>query len=351
MSRASTGTPSIRDVARAAEVSVATASRVLAKTDYPVAAKTRARVIAAANELGFVPNALARGLSRSRSDSIGVVVPMLMTPYYAAMVEGIDEAAKAHGLTMLLSLTGSDETRREAVIDEFLARRVDGILVCAGAPDHVPGRTPDALGVPTVLIGQQANPGFPIIRTDNRRAGFEAADYLWRLGHRRFLYLTSHDTWHDFHDRGQGMLDFLKTTGAPHEAEIVDGLYGEADTYRYMEQAIDRGIGATALIGSTDRHALGALAALSDAGRKVPDDVSVMGFDDYITSTFVRPALTTMRMPSAEMGRLGVIRLGEMLAGGDVPPETVLAAEKIERGSTGPVSVDAGRRAMVEGSV
>lgn len=332
------GPPSIRDVARAADVSVATASRVLAKTDYPVAAKTRARVIKAADELGFVANALARGLSRARSDSIGVVAPGLINPYYAAMVEGIDQAAREHGLTMLLSLTGGDEARREAVIGAFLARRVDGILVCAGAPDHVPGRSPENLGIPAVLIGQQANPGFPIIRTDNRGAGFEAAQYLWQLGHRSFVYLTTDEAWHDFSDRGIGMLDFLNGTGEDFDVKIKDGLYNEADVYRYVRDACKTGFDATALLASTDRHALGALAAFTDAGRNVPGDVSVMGFDDYATSTFLRPALTTMRMPAAEMGRLGVSSLHEILNGREVSPEIILKAVKIERNTTGFVS-------------
>lgn len=331
-----TGSPSIRDVARSAGVSVATASRVLAKTDYPVAAATRQRVIEAADLLGFVPNALARGLARARSDSVGVLAPVLINPYYAAMVEGIDQAAQACGLTMLLSLTGGDEARRETLIGQLLARKVDGILVCAGAIDHVIGRTPEAVGVPLVLVGQQANAGFPIIKTDNRRAGFEATEYLWSLGHRRYIYLTSYETWHDFHDRGQGMQDFLRSTGEDYEARAFDGLLNEADAYRCVRDFYEGGQAATAILASTDRHALGALAALADIGRKVPDEVSVMGFDDYVTSGFVRPSLSTMQMPSAEMGRLGISHLRDMLDNKDVPGETMLKATLMERKSTGP---------------
>lgn len=330
-----TGTPSIRDVARSAGVSVATASRVLANTNYPVAATTRQRVIEAADLLGFVPNALARSLARARSDSVGVLAPVLINPYYAAMVEGIDQAAQACGLTMLLSLTGGDEARRETLIGQFLARKVDGILVCAGATDHLAGRAPEAMGIPMVLVGQQANTGFPIIRTDNRRAGFEATKYLWGLGHRRYIYLTSLETWHDFHDRGLGMQAFLNSTGESCEAKIFDGLFSEADAYRCVRDFYAGELAATAILASTDRHALGALAALADIGRKVPDEVSVMGFDDYVTSGFVRPSLSTMQMPSAEMGRLGITLLHEMLGNKEVPQETMLKATLMERRSTG----------------
>jgi DNA-binding LacI/PurR family transcriptional regulator len=335
--RQSAGDPGIRDVAKAAGVSVATASRVMAKADYPVAAQTRQRVLDAAQRLSFVPNALARGLVRSKTDTIGVIVPGIINPYYAAMVEAVDRAARGQGLTTLLGLTGGNEERREEIIDELVSRRVDGLIVCAGADDHRPGRAPGALSVPMVLIGEQPNPGFSVIRTDNHQAGFEAARHLWSLGHRRFVYLTSLASWHDFHQRGQGMLAFLENAGEGHAVEIHEGLFGEVDAYRHVSDMCASGLTATAILASTDRHALGALAALADTGIKVPDQVSVMGFDDYVTSGFIRPALTTMQMPAPEMGRLAV----EVLAGHiheQRPSETMrLHASLIERSSTGPV--------------
>ena len=324
----------IRDVATAAGVSVATASRVMAKADYPVAPETRQRVLHAARELNFVPNALARGLVRSRTDTLGVVVPGILNPYYAAMVEAIDRAAREHGFTALLGLTGGDEARRETIIDELVGRRVDGLVICAGAQDHIPGRTPDALGVPAVLIGEQANAGFPIVKTDNRKAGWQAAEYLWSLGHRSFIYLTSLRSWHDFHDRGQGMLSFLKGREERHGMEIHDNLFGEADAYRRVTELCARGLGATAILASTDRHALGAMAALADAGIDVPANVAVMGFDDYVTSGYVRPSLTTMQMPAAEMGTRAIALLHDVLQGNVVSRTTLFDATLVERGST-----------------
>ncbi|MFK0164454.1 LacI family DNA-binding transcriptional regulator [Rhizobium sp. NPDC090279] len=334
MGGATTGAKSIRDVARAAGVSVATVSRVMAGTSYPVAETTRAKVLEAARSLGFVPNALARSLARARSDSIGVVVPRLINPYYAAMIEGIDSAAQTQGLSMLLSLTAGDEARRETAISELLARRVDGLIICAGADDHVPGRSAETLGVPAVLIGRQPNGGFPLITTDNRQAGFTATEYLWSLGHRRFAYLTSHESWHDFHDRALGMFDYLGTRSEEYEARIFDGIITEADAYRSVREAYASGLKATAVLASTDRHALGALAALADADYRVPDDVAVMGFDDYVTSAYVRPSLTTMQMPAETMGRMAVAKLRALLDGGVEVEDLTLQATLIERGST-----------------
>lgn len=333
MSRSRSDGSSIRDVAAAAGVSVATASRVLSKSDYRVLDATRHRVEEAARRLGYVPNALARSLSRARSDVIGVVAPALRNPYYAAMVEGIDAAAKEHGLLMQLGLTGGDETIRERAIDRLLAQQVDGLIVCAGADDHRLGRTPDTIPVPMVLIGAQANPGFAQITTDNFAAGWGAGEYLWSLGHRSFVYLTAHDTWHDFRERGRGLRAFLDDSGEDFEMRVVGGIVGEHDAYDATQELV-KGTLPTALLASTDRHALGALAALADAGIEVPAQVSVMGFDDYVSSSFVRPALTTMRMPAADMGRQAVASLA-MLLQGEVPERSLsMQAKLVIRAST-----------------
>jgi DNA-binding LacI/PurR family transcriptional regulator len=192
------------------------------------------------------------------------------------------------------------------------------------------------LGVPAILIGAQANTGFPLIRTDNRKAGFEATRYLWSLGHRRFIYLTSLRSWHDFHQRGQGMKAFLKQTAEPYDLAVHDHLFTEEDAYRQVTELCANGLEATAILASTDRHALGALAALADARLKVPRDASVMGFDDYKTSSFIRPSLTTMQMPSAEMGSRAVSALRQQIDGLTVDPLPPLRATLVIRGSTGP---------------
>lgn len=327
--------PGVKDVAAAAGVSVATVSRVIAKTGYPVAQATRERVLAAAHQLGFVPNALARGLARSRSDSIGVIAPSLANPYYATMIESIDRAAENAGLSVLLGLTRGDENRREAIIDGLLGRQVDGLIIIAGADDHLAGRSPDILGIPAVLIGTQPNSGFPIITIDNVKAGRDAAAHLWALGHRHFCYLTGLDTWHDFRDRGQGITDFLASTDGHYELMMLAGLLEEADSYRRVLEIWASGLRTTAFIASTDRHALGAIAALVDAGARVPQEVSVVGFDDYVTSQFVRPALTTVHMPAAKMAELAVGHLLQLLAGDVLLSPEPLRARLIERGSTG----------------
>lgn len=225
---------SIRDVANAAAVSIATASRVLSRVDYPVAEKTRLRVEQAATDLGF---------------------------------------------------------------------------------------------------GEQRACGRPMVVTDNRDAGRQAARYLWELGHRRFAYLTAKDDWHDFHERGAGLEDFLNEQQAVHELTIVRDLLNEKDTYAAVSSMAVAGMPATAILASTDRHAVAAIAALVDAGIDVPSRISVVGFDDYVSSSYVRPALTTMQMPAQQMGAIAVELLDRLIAGKNVEERTTLRAALIIRGS------------------
>ncbi|MDE1993240.1 MAG: substrate-binding domain-containing protein, partial [Rhizobiaceae bacterium] len=269
----------------------------------------------------------------SRSDSIGVIIPSA-NPYYASMMSGIEAAARAHGLTMLLGLTNGDEGRREDYVTTFLERRVDGILVCAAAHDLTVGRRPEDMPVPVVLIGQQPNAGYPIIRTDNVAAGHLAAHHLWSLGHRKFAYITPNDAWYDFLDRRIGMMHFLESTGDHFSVKVLDGVQGETDAYQRVKDACQDGLEATAILASTDRHALAALAALSDAGVRVPEDKAVMGFDNYMTSSFLRPSLTSMSMPATEMGRLGIEYIRQKIDGAGVPDDTVLQAMLVARQST-----------------
>ncbi|UYN99144.1 MAG: LacI family DNA-binding transcriptional regulator [Devosia sp.] len=334
MSRRRQRTIGIREVAQGAMVSVATASRVLSKSDYPVAEETRLRVERVARDLGFVPNAMARGLARARSDSIGVIVPVT-NAYYDNMITGIETAARDRGLTMLLGLTQADEARREALVTQFLERRVDGIVVCAASHDQRLGRLPAQMPVPMVLVGQQPNAGYPMVRSDNVQAGVAAARHLYERGHRRFAYMTPQADWYDFNDRYKGLKAYLDAAGEPVSIALMDGVAGETGAYERIRSACASGLDATAIIASTDRHAIGTLAALADAGVSVPDEVAVMGFDNYLTSAYLRPSLTSVSMPAAEMGRLGVEHLWSMLNGGDVPEDTELQARLIVRQSTG----------------
>lgn len=303
----------VRDVARAAGVSVATVSRVLSGAGYPVAEATRDKVKHAAEQLGFIPNLLARTFSTSRTDTIGIAMPVL-NAYYAKMLAGIERQATASGLSILLSLVGDDHGRREQVIDQFLARQLDGIIICSGAKDSRLDRGIERLRVPAVIVGQQPDVGLATVTVDNHRASREATAHLLSRGHRRILFLTSDSSWPDFRDRLLGFKDSLAQAGAEAGGQVVDGVFDEGGAYDTVRRLMGDGLDATAILAATDRQALGALAALSDLGLRVPQDMAVVGFDNYHTSEFVRPALTSVDMPADAMGAKAVDMLVGALA-------------------------------------
>jgi DNA-binding LacI/PurR family transcriptional regulator len=302
----------IRDVARVAGVSVATVSRVLADSGYPVAEATRTRVRDAASQLGFVPNLVARTFSTSRTDTIGVTVPVL-NAYYAKMLSGIERRATENGLSLLLTVVDADHDRRERAIDKFLARQLDGMILCSGSMDTALDRGPAQLGVPAVVIGQQPERGYFTVTVDNRRASRDATTHLLQRGHRRILFLTSNSDWPDFRDRLDGFSTCLAEHGG--SAQVIDGVYDEQDAYGVVNRLHREGMTATAIIAATDRQALGALAALSDNGVAIPGRVAVVGFDNYHTSQFIRPALTSVDMPADRMGEAAVDMIVSALAG------------------------------------
>ncbi|MBJ6988080.1 LacI family DNA-binding transcriptional regulator [Devosia sp. MC521] len=294
----------IRDVAKAAGVSVATVSRVLAKADYPVTEETRKRVTDVATAMGYVPNLLAKTFATSRTDTIGVAMPVL-NAYYAKMLAGIEGAATEAGLSILLTIVGASDERRESAIDQFVARQLDGVIICSGAKDGPLRRAPEQMGVPAVIIGQQPSEGYVTVTVDNRRASYEATDHLVSRGNRTIVFLTSNSDWPDFRDRLYGFQQRLaeedRVTG-----QVIEGVYDEAQAYRAVTKLVAEKTTATAILAATDRQALGAMAALADAGLRVPSDMAVVGFDNYHTSEFVRPSLTSVDMPADAMGAKAV---------------------------------------------
>lgn len=294
----------IREVAKAAGVSVATVSRVLAKADYPVTEDTRKKVTEVADALGYVPNLLAKTFATSRTDTIGVAMPML-NAYYAKMLAGIEGEATKAGLSILLTIVGASDERREKAIDQFLARQLDGIIICSGAKDGPLRRAPDKLGIPTVIIGQQPSTGYVTVTVDNRRASYEATDHLVARGNRHIIFLTSNSEWPDFRDRLEGFEQRL-AEGEGATGQVIEGVFDEAQAYRAVTKFVSEKTKATAILAATDRQALGAMAALVDAGLRVPNDMAVVGFDNYHTSEFVRPSLTSVDMPADAMGAKAV---------------------------------------------
>jgi DNA-binding LacI/PurR family transcriptional regulator len=304
---------------------VATVSRVIGDSGYPVAKATRERVLASIAQLGFVPDLIAKTFATSRTNTIGVAMPVLNS-YYAKMLMGIEGEATQSGLSILLSIVGDDHGRRENAIDQFLGRRLDGMVICSGAGDGAMDRGPEAIAIPTVIVGQQPDMGFATITVDNRKASYLATGHLIDRGHREIIMLTSNSDWFDFRDRRAGFEARLHEEGKGYAGRIIEGAFNEADAYRIVRDLIAEGTTATAILAATDRQALGTLAALTDLDVAMPEQIAVVGFDNLPTSEFLRPSLTSVDMPADEMGALAIAMIRDFIG----PDQIRLADRTLE---------------------
>ncbi|MGH8891674.1 MAG: LacI family DNA-binding transcriptional regulator [Acidothermaceae bacterium] len=335
----------VRDIAAEIGVSIATVSRVL--NDYPhVAAGTRELVHRAIERLGEQAPTARSAAKRAARDAVYVRCPYLLSDYFGLIVSSIAETLELHGRHVVLD---AGEASQQASVLPTLTRR-PGI---GGAIIILP------LEPSEQLVALRAS-GFPFVVVDPRTplprdiaavsaAHFSGAraltSHLVELGHRRIGVIAGPDEWLASSARMAGHASALADVGVIQDASLV--LPGPPTTdfgFRAAAQLLDRRVRPSALIGFNDKAAVGAMAAAAECGLRVPDDVSITGFDDSDLAHATRPMLTTVRQPLQEMGRMAVSLLVRLLDGHRVDALHVeLATELIVRGSTGPASTGGGR--------
>ncbi|WP_172121259.1 LacI family DNA-binding transcriptional regulator [Actinomyces faecalis] len=328
----------LADVAQAAAVSTATASLVLSgKDNGRVSATTAKRVRGAARELGYVRNALAASMRSQRTRTLGVVAnDVLSTPYAVSMVEGILTTARSHGWSVIFADTGGDATERRRAVEELRSRQVDAIIYAAMYHQEVV--VDEGLEDVFVLNGFADRAGVPGAVPDEERAAFEATTHLIGLGHRRIAHLTHGSDAVAVALRIQGYRRALLSHGLPWDESLL--LSGENDPAGADETAgrmLDLSSRPTAVFCYNDAMAAGVYRQAARRGLRIPQDLSVVGFDDLVLiSTNLDPQLTTMRLPHYEMAEWmtrGVVAGGAQ----DLPPGvTRMRCELVERGSTAP---------------
>jgi len=309
------------DVARLAGVSAATVSFVLNETaGQTISDETRQRVLRAVAELDYRPNRAAQGLRHGRSATIGFVSHDVdFGEFAAAAIKGAHEACIRHGNLLLLVNTGGSNRQAAQLIVELLDRQADALIFAAVGTRSVV--LPDAARrVPTVLLNCFApHDPVPAILPDEVRGGREATQALLDLGHRDIAYLTGNPGQWATKARLRGFRDALRGAGLnPREHTVLSGNYHADSGYELVRELLGRGPLPTAIMCGNDRMAVGALLALLEAGIRVPEDVSVMGYDDqFQLAAEIRPALSTVLLPYDAMGRLAAEQLAaEQLAAG-----------------------------------
>lgn len=328
--------PTIYDVARLAGVSTATVSRALNGTAQ-IAPSTRAAIDAAVEQLGYRPNSIARSLVTKSTQTIALLLPDISNPFYAGLVGGIQAYALSHDHTMLLCTTEGDPEREEQYLQLLRDKQVDGALVdgLVLPPDRIARFVRD--GFPIVCLDRDIDSSaIPLVQVDNRLGGRLATEHLLALGHTRIAHVTGARTLHISDDRLDGYRDALRDAGIEAHPSLVEpGTFTEEGGYLAAKALLEREPRLTAIFAANDLSAVGVLNALAEAEHYVPEDVSVVGFDDLRLAAYTSPPLTTVRQPAEAIARLATELLIGLTRGEEVRPmKHVLAPTLVERGST-----------------
>ncbi len=325
----------ITDVAKAAGVSIATVSRVLSPgaIPHPVKADTAERVRDAARRLRFVPSPIARGLAAGRSGLIGLIVPDLGDPHYPQIASGVENAANAAELAVLICNTIGETARLTAYLQLLEARRVDAIVLSgATSLNAVELLALQQCKVPLVLIGRPAIPvPWPNVSIDNRNGARQATQHLIQLGFKQILHLGGPRQQTTMVDRARGYSDEM--VGRP--AEILESNGTPEDGYARLRQRLSDASQPPpdAIFAATDRLAIAAMALAADRHLHVPRDLAIIGFDDIPLAAQLRPSLSSMAQPADELGAVAIDMVQRLATGESVQPR-LLAARLVEREST-----------------
>jgi LacI family transcriptional regulator len=339
----------LKDVARLANVHPSTVARVLnGDPRQRVSAEVRERIMSVARERGYHPNQLARALRLKRAHVIGTVIPDIANPFFAALLRGIEDAAAQQDFSVILANTDDDPVRELRSLHVLRERQVDGVIL-ATARRHDPAvRQLAETGYPFVLVNRHTEP-LPAnaVVPDDYAGAMRAVEHLVALGHRRIAHIAGPEALSTGYRRRLGYQAALEQQGLPLDpALVVTGSYREAGGYEAMSALLAPAQPPTAVFAVNDLAALGAVRALYEVGLRVPDDMSLVGFNDLPVAAQMTPRLTTLHVATHLMGVAAAERLLALLSGVDVAVEPlVMPVELVYRDSTArPVSAVARAR-------
>lgn len=330
----------IMDVAEHSGVSYSTVSRVANGYQF-VKAATREKVQASMDELGYVANLKARSLAGGRSNMIGLLVFDLENSYFTEVVRGIDAEVSTLDYDMMISTTHQRVDREKAYISQLASGIVDGLIVML--PQNIDAWLEPLLqrNFPFVLIDHESGFGQGhIIRTANRRGAIEATNHLLDLGHRRIGLIAGTPSVQSGRERIEGFQQALAERGLAADDElIVQGDFDEQTGYECANKLLNMKARPTAIFALNDAMALGVYRAAEELGLSIPQDLSIVGFDDIPEANYIRPQLTTVRQPQREIGQTATRLLVEIIEKPKAELETItLQTELIVRKSTGPIA-------------
>lgn len=328
----------LKDIAERAGVSVMTVSKVL--RDAPdISVETKARIRSLALQMGYIPDSQAQGLRTGKTKLIGVVIPAITHPVFARLLLALEEKAFDAGYELVLCHTLSQVEREDTVLRRLISRRVDGIIV---SPVHRPTTTAPVYEelarcqIPSVILGAAAPycQQFASVQGDDFQASYQLTQYLMGLGHKRIAFFAGPNLLPWAQDRLEGYRKALREGGIdPSDHWVFSAGGGVDEGEAAARQMLAESVTPSAIQAVNDPVAVGAANVLLDHGWRVPEDISIAGFGNFLISEYYRVPLTTMRQPKYRLGLAAIAMLLRIIAG-ETPPPAKLSSEIIVRKST-----------------
>ncbi len=331
--------PNIREVARYSKVSIATVSRVLNGSEN-VSSETRKKVLKAVKELNYRPAFSFKENNSTILNTIGVLIPDIRGYHYSDIVMAIDEYAYSKGFNVMLALPKWEVDIEQQVLEQYFRRKVDGVILgeLFGGGELI--RRFEKSGVPIVVVDFVVDEiNFDVVNVDNVAGGYLAMKFLYDHGHRKILFIPGPEMSPAASDRERGIRKFLHRVSSKKDLEIFFANsrgYNSEDGWKGVKEHLRaHDLNFTAIFAVNDWTAIGAIDALKDEGVRLPDDVSIIGFDDAPFAQYTNPRLTTIIQPRTEMGRVAtqllIERISEKSQG--LPKNVILPTKIVERES------------------
>jgi len=331
--------PTVLDVAKRAGVAPITVSRVINNSGY-ISLVTRERVEAAVKELGYVPNTIARGLRSKRTHTLALVVTDITNPYFTLMARGVEDVAGASDYTVVYCNTDESEIKEKKYANILAQKQVDGVLLvpACGNADTVKFLKSNDIAV-VVLDRRIAGVKTDSVRSNSEQGAYLLVKLLIELGHKRIAIITGPKDVSTAVDRVTGYQNALREAGLLENEAVYYGEFNQQSGYEITMQAMAQSPRPTAIFGANNFIMVGVLKTLRNLKLSVPDDVSVVGFDDFPESMLVKPFFTAAAQPAYEMGRLAAEILLKRISGelSEEYQEHILPTEIIRRESSSSV--------------
>lgn len=320
--------PTLADVAKRANVSIMTVSRAM-NNKPGLSEDLRQNILALAQEMGFRPSQIARGLATRQTSSIGLVVPDITNPFFAQIAHGVEEVGFEHGYNLFLINTSEDIEREKAALDSLWEKEIDGVILCSlrmplDALEANVTRFPAAVLLNRTL--KKPIPNVVTINVNDQRGAQTAVEHFIDQGRSNIAYIAGPDNSVSNQRRLEGFKQALKEAGLPPESAQIEQCRPDTEGGRAaMRALLARETPPDAVLAFNDLVAVGAVQVCMEAGKKVPDEVAVIGADDIPVATIIRPQLSTLRVSLSHIGRLSMRTLIEMIRG-----DTSAASYRIE---------------------